>query len=95
MQSAKPYRISKYYGKRMIESKVKNILSVVLDIDESEINNGSSPETLRAWDSLNHFNIITAIEEEFEIHFEDVQILEMQSYKLICVIVIEALECSK
>ena len=78
----------------MIEDKVKSILSIVLDIDESNIDNDSSPETLDAWDSLNHFNIITAIEEEFEIRLDDVQILEMQSYRLICVIVSEAMECS-
>ena len=78
----------------MIEDRVKSILSIVLDIDESNIDNDSSPETLDAWDSLNHFNIITAIEEEFEIHLDDVQILEMQSYRLICVIVSEVMQCS-
>ena len=67
----------------------------MLGIKESEISNKTSPETLENWDSLNHFNIITAIEEEFEIHFDDIQVLEMKSYKLICVIVSEALECSK
>lgn len=88
-------RISKCYGKKMIESKVKNILSVVLDVDESIITNESSPETLKAWDSLNHFNIVTALEEEFDINLDDLQIIEMKSYQLICMIVSETLECSE
>jgi len=77
----------------MIEDRVKNVLSIVLNVDEYNIIDSSSPETITEWDSLNHYNIVTSLEEEFEIQFSDDQILEMQSYKLICTVIFEVLSC--
>mgnify|MGYP000623748511 CR=1 FL=1 len=63
--------------------RIKKILSIVFVIDESQINDFSSPENVENWDSLGHLNLIVALEEEFELKFTDDEISEMLNFKLI------------
>jgi acyl carrier protein len=42
-------------------------LAAVLGIDEQSLSEESSPDTIQSWDSLNHLNIILAMEQEFGI----------------------------
>lgn len=62
-------------------------MSVVFETDLSMITDDASPETMDIWDSLKHMNLITALEEEFQVTFSDNEILEMLSYKLILITV--------
>ena len=61
--------------------KIKNVMSTIFNVDKSAINNASSPETIEAWDSLQHMNLIVALEEEFGIVFNDDQISTMIDFK--------------
>jgi len=58
----------------------------VLNIDVSLINNESSPDNIENWDSLKHMNLIVALEEEFEIEFDDEEIVDSMNYALIVII---------
>ena len=49
------------------EDKLKTIMSDLFGIDQSEINDDSSPENVARWDSLNSVMLSTIIEEEFAI----------------------------
>ncbi len=64
-------------------NKVKNIIKTVFNLSVDEISDDASPDTVDAWDSLSHMNLITALEEEFNIEFEPDEILDMMNYKLI------------
>ena len=64
-----------------INNKIKEIMSSVFNIDINTINDGSSPETIETWDSMQHMNLIVALEEEFGITFTDDQIGEMLDFK--------------
>ncbi len=66
-----------------LERKIKNIMSVVFEVDEDQINDDSSPDTIVSWDSLKNINLVVALEEEFNIGFEDEEIIEMTNYKRI------------
>jgi acyl carrier protein len=44
-------------------------MAAVLGIDELSLSDESSPDTIATWDSLNHLNIILAMEQEFGIEF--------------------------
>lgn len=46
---------------------MKRILSNILHVEEDEINDDSSMNTLKNWDSQKHIEIVVSIEEEFEI----------------------------
>jgi len=69
-----------------MEDRIKKIMSDVLNIDVSLINNESSPDNIENWDSLKHMNLIVALEEEFEIEFDDEEIVDSMNYALIVII---------
>lgn len=46
-------------------NKFNTILSTVLGIPESQINDALSSDSVDTWDSLNHINLIGALEQEF------------------------------
>jgi acyl carrier protein len=59
-----------------MENRIKKVMSDVFDIDIESINNDSSPDNIENWDSLKHMNLIVALEEEFEIEFDDEAIVD-------------------
>ena len=66
-----------------IESKIKSVVSAVFQIPENKIDNESSPDNIKSWDSLKHMNLVVAFEEEFNILFTDEEIIELINVKLI------------
>lgn len=66
-----------------MENKIKNVMSTVFEMDLSEINHNSSPDSIDNWDSIRHMNLVVALEEEFNIEFDDEEIGELLNYKLI------------
>ena len=66
-----------------IEKKLKNVFSVVFELDSNSINENSSPDNIDNWDSLKHMMLISALEEEFDVQFSDEEMLELLNYKLI------------
>jgi len=66
-----------------MEIKVKEIMSQVFNVPEDSIDSLSSPDTIESWDSLKHMNLVTALEEEFNIRLTYEQISEMLNFSLI------------
>jgi len=66
-----------------MKKKVKQVMTSVLKMDISEIDENTSLESVETWDSLRHINLIIALEEEFGIQFSGEEIVNMLSYKLI------------
>jgi len=66
-----------------METRIKQVMSDVLDVDINDINEDTSPETLEAWDSLKQMNLIVALEEEFNLEFTDEEIEDLLNFKLI------------
>lgn len=58
-------------------------MSIVFGIDIALISDDASPDNIPNWESLNHMNLIVALEEEFDIEFTDDQIVEILNYKLL------------
>ena len=74
-----------------IDQRIKSVLSVVFGIDEKEINEDSANDNIEAWDSLNHMTMVVALEEEFELEFDEDDIENLLNFKLIRIIVEEKL----
>jgi acyl carrier protein len=70
-----------------MQNKIKQIMSVLFEISPDIIEESSSPETIEKWDSLQHINLVSSLEEEFNIRFSDDEILEMLNYGLILYII--------
>ncbi len=66
-----------------MKEKVLQIVSQVMDVPAEQVNELSGPQNIEAWDSLNHMNLILALEEEFGIRFSDEQIMRMLDIKTI------------
>ncbi len=58
----------------------------VLGVAASELTDASSPETIAAWDSLNHLNLVMALESEFGISLSPEDALEMRNVGLMRII---------
>lgn len=67
----------------MIEERVKKVISNVFGMEQYLVSDDSSPDTIENWTSLGHMNLILALEEEFKIQFNDIQMIEMMNYPLI------------
>jgi len=66
-----------------MENRIKKVMSDVFDIDIESINNDSSPDNIENWDSLKHMNLIVALEEDFNIEFDDKDIENLLNFQLI------------
>jgi|TARA_B100001105_G_C22111610_1_gene323568 acyl carrier protein len=62
-----------------MSNKLYSIISKVMNVPESEINDQSGPETVQAWDSLNLYMLIDDIESEFNVKFTLEEILEIKN----------------
>jgi|SRR5215469_13949187 len=51
----------------MSDDKLYQVLADVLDIKPDSISEDSSPESIASWDSLNHLNVVMALDIEFDI----------------------------
>jgi acyl carrier protein len=63
-----------------MDDKLKDILAAILGVSAADISDDTSPETHSKWDSLNHLNIITAVEKEFGITMKMKDIQGIDSY---------------
>jgi acyl carrier protein len=59
--------------------KVRGITADVLQVPASQLTSQSSPESIEAWDSVHHLNLILAFEQEFGVQFGPEEIDEMNN----------------
>ena len=62
-----------------LDNHIKNVMSAVFEIPVNEIDENTSPDSVRSWDSLKHMNLVAALEEEYEIEFVEEEIVEMMN----------------
>ena len=72
-----------------MEERLKKIMSQVFDTPVESINKVSSPDTIDNWDSVNHINLVLALEQAFGISFEPDEIIELMNFELILIILKE------
>jgi len=70
-----------------IEDTIKKLMAQVFKVDLILITDDVGPGAFPKWDSLNHINLIAAIEDEFDIEIDDDEYEEMVSFKIIVAIV--------
>jgi len=51
----------------MSDDRLYQVLADVLDVQPDSICEDSSPESIPSWDSLNHLNVVMALDMEFDI----------------------------
>ena len=74
-------------GNNTIMEKIKSIMAIVFEISIEELNDKSSINNIKSWDSLKHINFIVFLEKEFGIEFTFDDIMTMISLKRIVEII--------
>jgi acyl carrier protein len=72
-------------------NRVQRILADIFHVPEEQITLLSSPETIENWDSLNHLNLVLAIEQEFGVQLMPEEIDQLLSVKHITTLLIDKL----
>ena len=74
------------------EEKLKQVISTLLKIAPESINENTSMDNTSTWDSLQHMNLILALEEEFKVCIPDDDASNITSYPVIRAVIKELLE---
>ena len=69
--------------KSIIQKKLKSVMASVFNIKQREINEKSSTDNIKSWDSLKHLNLVVALEDEFKVRFPHKEIGGMINFKII------------
>ncbi|MDO8470941.1 MAG: acyl carrier protein [bacterium] len=66
-----------------LEKRIRSIMADSLEVDEGIIGDDASVHTIARWDSLQHLRLIMALQEEFSVRFQDIEIPELVSFRAI------------
>lgn len=78
-----------------MDKRLKKIMSRIFDINLTKINENFHIDNTPNWDSLNHFKLISAVENEFGITIDSGHIAKMLDFKSISEIVSSHLNLKK
>jgi len=74
------------------EDKLKRVMGAALKVDPATLGPDSSADNIKTWDSLQHMNLILALEEAFGVTIPDDEVGNITSYALVRLVVSELLE---
>lgn len=63
-----------------MEERLKILVADILDVDPESIDGSTTRDNTESWDSLNHINLVTALEQQFGVSFEVSEIESMSSF---------------
>ncbi|NMC05029.1 MAG: acyl carrier protein [Candidatus Lokiarchaeota archaeon] len=61
--------------------RLKPLFAKVLDIQESQVNDGLTRKQFEPWDSFNHLMLISALEKELSISFTMDEVEKIRTFK--------------
>lgn len=62
-----------------VAEKVRQIAADLFDLPIDQVNDSLSPHTLADWDSMQHLNLVLAIEAQLGVQFDPLEIEQMQT----------------
>lgn len=74
-----------------VETEVRQIAADVFGISRDAVTADSSPDTIEAWDSVKHLELVLALEQHFATTFEPEEIAEMLNVDIVIDTVVERL----
>jgi acyl carrier protein len=63
----------------MITEELKRVLLAALKLEDWDITGDTRASDVPGWDSLNHVNVIMAVERHFHVRFKSAQVLKMKN----------------
>ena len=74
-----------------VQEKVIQVLANILQVSPDNISTETTSDDVAKWDSLNHMNMILALEQEFGIRYDQEQMVDMLSVEEIIAVTKEML----
>jgi acyl carrier protein len=62
-----------------VYEQVRTVAADIFQVAPEQINEASTPEQIEGWDSVQHLNLILALETQFNVEFEPEEIEQMKS----------------
>ena len=62
----------------MISPELKKVILSQLDLDDFDLQDETMAPQVPGWDSLNHINIILAVEKHFNVKFKSLELLRLK-----------------
>ena len=62
-----------------MSNKLYSIISKVMNVPESEINDQSGPETIESWNSFHGLSLVDELEDHFKVKFTISEITDVQN----------------
>lgn len=62
----------------MISERLKKTILRVLNLEDYDIKRDTKATEVPGWDSLNHINVILAVEKEYQVRFKNIEILKLK-----------------
>ncbi len=69
--------------------RVRRIAADVFGVPLEQVKPESSPDTIETWDSIQHLNLVLALEQEFGVQFTPEEIEQLLSVELVAALVEE------
>jgi acyl carrier protein len=66
-----------------IMGRAREALAKTLKTDPAKISDSASQTELSGWDSVHHMNVVLALENDFEIEFDDTELPKLTSLPLL------------
>lgn len=63
----------------MISPELKKVILSQLNLDDFDLTDDTIAPDVPGWDSLNHINIIVAVEETFNVKFKSMELLRLKN----------------
>ena len=60
---------------------LKELVARVLGVSKDEINNESSPDNIKSWDSFNGLMLVSELEMRFDVKFSIDEVMGVTKYK--------------
>jgi acyl carrier protein len=67
--------------------QVRDIASDIFSVPADKITAASSPETIENWDSMQHLNLVLAVEEKFGVQLDPEDIEKMKNIGAVAALV--------
>ncbi len=72
--------------------RVRRIVADVFAVPIEQVAPNTSPDSIETWDSIQHLNLVLAVEQEFEVQFTPEEIEQLLSVELIADLIAEKVQ---
>ena len=59
--------------------QIRNLAADVLDVNAAVLTPASGPDNIDVWDSVQHLNLVLAVEQQYDLQFEPEEIEAMKT----------------